>query len=238
MSKLTDLQARLGYKFHAPILLQRAMTHASYVNEEGLKAADSNERLEFLGDAVLEVCVSDLLYHRFPNQPEGKLTQRRAGLVCEPTLAKLARDLGVGEALIMGVGASQSGGHELDSVLSDAMEALFGAVYLDGGFDAVRALIHRLVTPLADTISAPPRDYKTVLQEILQKNSKGTAVYRIIDENGPSHNKEFTAEVLYQGRVLGMGRGQSKKDAEQKAAHEALNGLPHEDKSMSKKGMK
>ena len=225
MSNFTDLQARLNYTFNAPILLRRAMTHASYVHEEGLKADESNERLEFLGDAVLEVCVSDLLYHRYPNQPEGKLTQRRAGLVCEPSLAQIARELGVGGALLMGIGADQSGGRELDSILSDAMEALFGAVYLDGGFEAARELIHKLMTPMADKISAPPRDYKSTLQEILQKNTKETAVYAIVDASGPSHNKMFTAEISHQGKVLGMGRGHSKKEAEQKAAFEALKGL-------------
>ena len=225
MDMFTDLQARLGYTFNAPVLLRKAMTHASYTHEEGQKADESNERLEFLGDAVLEVCVSDLLFHRYPNQPEGKLTQRRAGLVCEPTLAKLARELGVGDALVMGVGAGQTGGRELDSVLSDAMEALFGAVYLDGGFDAVRDLIHRLITPLADKISAPPRDYKSVLQEILQRDTKQTAVYSIVNASGPSHNKEFTAEVSHQGKVLGKGCGHSKKDAEQNAAFEALKSL-------------
>jgi len=222
MGIFDDLQARLNYTFSAPILLQKAMTHASYVHEEGLKAGESNERLEFLGDAVLEVCVSDLLYHRYPSHPEGKLTQRRAGLVCEPSLAKLARELEIGSALLMGVGTDQSGGRELDSILSDAMEALFGAVYLDGGFDAARELIHRLMSPLADTISGPPKDYKSVLQEILQKNTKETAVYSVVDASGPSHNKEFTAAVSHQGKVLGIGRGHSKKDAEQKAAFEAL----------------
>jgi len=221
----TDLQARLDYTFNAPVLLRKAMTHASYVHEEGLQSDESNERLEFLGDAVLEVCVSDLLYHRYPKQPEGKLTQRRAGLVCEPTLAKLARELGVGDALLMGVGTCQSGGRELDSILSDAMEALFGAVYLDGGFETVRELIHKLITPLADKISAPPKDYKSVLQEILQKKSKETAVYNIVAEDGPSHSKNFTAAVSHQGKVLGMGSGHSKKDAEQNAALVALKRL-------------
>jgi len=222
MDKLANLQARLGYTFNAPILLRQAMTHASYVHEEGPKAGESNERLEFLGDAVLEVCVSDLLYSRYPNEPEGKLTQRRAGLVCEPSLALLARELSVGEALLMGVGADQSGTRDFDSILSDAMEALFGAVYLDGGFEAARELIHKLIKPLADTVSGPPKDYKTVLQEILQKNTKETAVYSVVNASGPSHNKEFTAAVSHKGKVLGTGRGPSKKDAEQKAAFEAL----------------
>jgi len=225
MDILATLQARLNYTFNAPILLRKAMTHASYVHEEGLKADESNERLEFLGDAVLEVCVSDLLFHRYPNQPEGKLTQRRAGLVCEPSLAGLARKLGVGEALLMGIGADQSGGREFDSILSDAMEALFGAVYLDGGYAAAKELIHRLVAPLADKISGPPKDYKSTLQEILQRNTKETAVYSILDASGPSHNKVFTAAISHQGKVLGIGHGRSKKEAEQKAAYEALKGL-------------
>jgi len=225
MDIFTDLQARLGYTFNAPILLRRAMTHSSYVHEEGLKGDDSNERLEFLGDAVLEVCISSLLYHRYPNLPEGKLTQRRAGLVCEPSLAGIAQELGLGSALLMGVGADQTGGRQQASILSDAMEALFGAVYLDGGYDAAEALIHRLFAPLVDTIVAPPRDYKSVLQEILQKNTRETAVYNIIDDSGPSHNKVFTATVSHQGKMLGTGSGHSKKDAEQNAALAALEGL-------------
>ena len=223
MDVFTGLQARLGYTFNAPIFLRQAMTHGSYVHEEGLKTGESNERLEFLGDAVLEVCVSHMLYRRYPSLPEGKLTQRRAGLVCEPTLAGLARELGVGDALLMGVGASQSGARELDSILSDAMEALVGAVYLDGGFEAVLEVVTRLMAPLADKIIAPPRDFKSQLQEVLQSKSRETAVYHIVDEQGPSHEKEFTASVSRQGKVLGMGRGHSKKDAEQNAALAALN---------------
>jgi len=217
-----DFQARLGYMFNAPLLLRQALTHSSYVHEEKLKPHQSNERLEFLGDAVLEVCVSDLLYHRFPKLPEGKLTQRRAGLVCEPSLARVARGIRLGQVLLLGAGASQTGGRELDSVLSDAMEALFGALYLDGGIDVARRVIFRLFEPLVDGVIAPPRDYKTTLQEILQKNSRATAVYKIVSESGPSHEKEFIAEVLHLGVVIGKGRGHSKKDAEQNAAMVAL----------------
>jgi len=222
MDKFLEFQARLGYAFNAPFLLHKALTHASYVHEEGLTPLKSNERLEFLGDAVLEVCISELLYLRFPNLPEGKLTQRRAGLVCEPSLARLARSLGVGEVLLIGVGADQTGGRERSSILSDAMEALFGAVYLDGGFGAAQELIFKLFEPLVESADAPLRDYKTALQEILQKNSRATAVYRIIEESGPSHNKEFVAEVAHMGTVLGVGRGGKKKDAEQNAALVAL----------------
>jgi len=225
MNIFSDFQARLGYTFGAPLLLRQALTHSSYVHEEGLEPHASNERLEFLGDAVLELCISDLLYHRFPKQSEGELTQRRAGLVCEPSLAELARELKIGEALLMGIGAGQTGERERDSILSDAMEALFGAVYLDGGPDAIKALIFRLFEPLAERISAPPRDYKTTLQETLQKNSRETAVYNIVGDSGPSHNKEFIAVVSHQGEEIGRGSGHSKKDAEQKAALAALEGL-------------
>jgi len=229
MDVFADFQARLGYTFNAPLLLRKALTHASYVHEEKLDASVSNERLEFLGDAVLELCISDLLYHRYPKQPEGKLTQRRAGLVCEPSIAKIARKLEVGKALLIGVGADQGGGRERDSILSDAMEALFGAVYLDGGLLAVRELIFRLFEPLVDKTIAPPQDYKTVLQEILQKNSRATAIYKIVGESGPSHNKEFVAEVSHFGKIIGEGRGHSKKDAEQNAALAALNDLKSAD---------
>jgi len=223
MDIFSDLQARLGYTFKAPLLLRQALTHASYIHEEG--AGQSNERMEFLGDAVLEVCISDLLYHRFPKLSEGKLTQRRAGLVCEHSLAWLARELEIGKALLIGIGADQTGGRELDSILSDAMEALFGAVYIDGGAEAVKTLIIKLFEPLVDKVTAPPQDYKTALQEILQKNSRATAVYKIVGESGPSHNKEFVAEVSHMGKVIGRGRGCKKKDAEQNAALVALNFL-------------
>jgi len=225
MDKFLDFQAQLGYTFNAPLLLRQALTHASYIHEEGLAPGMSNERLEFLGDAVLELCISDLLYHRFPKLPEGKLTQRRAGLVCEHSLAWLARELELGKSLLIGVGAEQTGGRELDSILSDAMEALFGAVYVDGGVEAAKALIFRLFEPLVDKVTSPPQDYKTALQEILQKNSRATAVYKIIGESGPSHNKEFVAEVSHMGKVMGRGRGCKKKDAEQNAALVALQAL-------------
>jgi len=225
MDNFANFQARLGYAFNAPLLLHQALTHASYVHEKGLQQLGSNERLEFLGDAVLELSISDLLYVRFPGLSEGKLTQRRAGLVCEPSLAGLARELGLGQVLLMGVGTDHTGGRELDSILSDAMEALFGAVYLDGGYKAARELIFRLFEPQVDSDNAPLKDYKTTLQEILQKNSRATAVYRIIGESGPSHNKEFIAEVTHMGEVLGVGHGGKKKDAEQNAALVALKAM-------------
>jgi len=225
MDNFVQFQALLGYTFNVPILLQQALTHASYIHEEDLPQIQSNERLEFLGDAVLELCISDLLFHHFPDLSEGKLTQRRAGLVCEPNLASLAREIGIGKTLRTGVGADQTGVRELDSVLSDCIEALFGAVYLDGGYNAARSLIFRLFEPHINTNAVQLRDYKTALQELLQKNSKTTAVYRIIKASGPSHNKEFVAEVSHMGKVLGVGQGNKKKDAEQNAALVALKSI-------------
>ena len=212
----------MGYTFNAPLLLRQALTHSSYTYEEKKDVLKANERLEFLGDAVLELCVSELLYTRFPKLPEGKLTQRRAGLVCEPCLAGIAREQEIGKYLLLGVGADQTGERDRGSILSDAMEALFGAVYLDGGLAAARAMIFRLYEPIVDKVLPLSRDYKTTLQEILQKNSRETAKYTIISENGPSHMKEFVAEVSHQGRVIGTGTGHSKKDAEQNAAMAAL----------------
>jgi len=222
---LARLQEALGYFFNDPGLLTHALTHASFAYENGLPPNACNERLEFLGDAVLELCVSELLYTLFPGMSEGKLTSRRAALVCEPQLAALARDLRIGKCIRLGNGEDQSGGREKGSILSDALEAVLGAIYLDGGADTVRGVVFRLFKPLANDAPAL-RDNKTTLQEILQKNSRETAVYYIIDESGPPHNRIFTAQVTHQGNVLGKGAGGSKKEAEQAAAGAALKSTP------------
>jgi ribonuclease-3 len=216
-----DPQDALGYTFRDAGLLSRALTHTSYAYEQGLGPGACNQRLEFLGDAVLELCISDWLYSRFPAMTEGKLTKNRASLVCEPTLAALAREIKLGDCLLLGHGEAKSGGRERDSLLADAMEALFGAIYLDGGPDAAYGVILRLFAPFARE-GALLRDNKTTLQEILQKNSRETAVYIIVDESGPPHKRAFTAQVTHQGRVLGEGTGNSKKEAEQMAAGVAL----------------
>ncbi|MCL1788257.1 MAG: ribonuclease III [Defluviitaleaceae bacterium] len=219
------LQTQLGYEFKRTTLLRQAVTHTSFVHEQGLAADESNERLEFLGDAVLELCISDFLYHRYANLTEGQLTQRRANLVCEPTLAAIARSLKLGDYLLLGQGEVREKGREKDSILSDALESVFGAVYLDGGIDAVRNIIFSLFGPLADKATKQEKDSKSSLQELLQKNSRETAVYKIIAESGPAHQREFTAEVSHQGKIYGKGKGRSKKEAEQIAAKVALDKL-------------
>ena len=219
------LQTQLGYDFKRTALLRQAVTHTSFVHEQGLGADESNERLEFLGDAVLELCISDSLYHKYSNLTEGQLTQRRANLVCEPTLATLARSLKLGDYLLLGQGEVREKGREKDSILSDALESVFGAIYLDGGIDAVRNIIFSLFGPLADKATKQEKDSKTTLQELLQKNSRETAVYEIAEESGPAHQREFTAVVSHQGKIWGRGKGRSKKEAEQNAAKVALTKL-------------
>ena len=216
------LQTQLGYDFKRAALLRQAVTHSSFVNEHALSADESNERLEFLGDAVLELCISDFLYHKYSNLAEGELTQRRASLVCESTLADIARSLKLGSYLLLGQGEVQQKGREKDSILSDALESIFGAIFLDGGLDAVRNVILGLFTPIVDKVVKQAQNSKTALQELLQKNSNETATYAIISESGPAHLKHFVAEVSHKGRVLGKGEGNSKKQAEQNAAAEAL----------------
>jgi ribonuclease-3 len=192
------------------------------VHEQGLSVDDSNERLEFLGDAVLELCISDFLYHRYTDYTEGQLTQRRSTLVCEPTLAKIARSLKLGDYLLLGQGEVKAKGREKDSILADALESVFGAIFLDGGLDAVRNVIFGLFSAIAEKNNKQEKDSKSTLQEALQKISKETAVYEITDESGPAHLRHFTAEASHQGRILGRGKGRSKKEAEQAAAKVAL----------------
>ncbi|MCL1842431.1 MAG: ribonuclease III [Defluviitaleaceae bacterium] len=220
-----QLQTNLGYVFGRHNLLKHAITHSSFVHEQGLEASDSNERLEFLGDAVLELCASDFLYHRYPNMSEGELTKKRASLVCEASLAGLARGLGIGTFLLLGQGEAAEGGREKDSILSDAMEAILGAMFLDGGLEEARALILRLFEPIADKTSKQTKDYKSELQEYLQKNSNETATYTITNEDGPPHKKTFTAQAMHKGKTLGTGKGGSKKAAEQAAAMMAVKNL-------------
>jgi len=173
----------------------------------------------------LQLCISDLLYHRFPDLPEGELTLRRAALVCEESLAKIAVKLGISEFVLLGQGEVHTGGRKKESILSDALEALFGAIYLDGGMDSVQNVIFRLFKPLAEKGRIAEKDSKTTLQEILQKNNGGSAVYTILGEQGPPHQRKFKASVSHSGVVLGTGTGRSKKEAEQSAAKVALKGL-------------
>jgi len=219
------LQTQLGYDFKRSALLRQAVTHTSFVHEQGLAPEESNERLEFLGDAVLELCMSDYLYHKYTGLSEGELTQRRASLVREETLSDIARTLKLGNYLLLGQGEAREKGREKNSILSDALESVFGAIFLDGGIDAVRNVIVNLFSPIVEKVIKQEKDSKSVLQELLQKNSRKTAVYKILDESGPAHKREFKAQVLHENKALGTGAGRSKKEAEQNAAKAALKML-------------
>ncbi|MGQ9512543.1 ribonuclease III [Thermodesulfitimonas sp.] len=223
-----ELKARLGIIWHDEGLLRQALTHGSYAYEH--PGVTNNQRLEFLGDAVLELVISDYLYRTFPGKSEGELTRLRAAVVCESSLARVARELGLGEALFMGRGESQSGGRERPSILADAFEALLGAVFLDQGLEvAAEFALRELEAVIEDVLHGrQERDYKTELQELLQKNSPENVSYVILKEEGPDHAKVFTAGVFYRGECLGRGEGRSKKEAEQRAAREALARISRE----------
>ena len=219
--KLKELEKKTGYTFKDFSLLEQAMMHSSYTNEKHLPKYRCNERLEFLGDAVLELVSSEYLFTESPHTPEGELTKTRASMVCEPSLALCARDIGLGDYLLLGKGEEATGGRLRDSVTSDAMEALIGAVYLDGGFTSAKEFIHRFVlTDLEDKKLF--YDSKTILQEMVQAEKGGAIRYRLTGEEGPDHNKSFCVEVLVGESVYGDGCGRTKKAAEQQAAYRAI----------------
>lgn len=218
------LESSLGVRFSDPSLLEMALTHRSFAFEQGRSV--TNERLEFLGDAVLGLAVTDLAYSRFPELSEGELAKLRAAIVNMGTLAGVAAELGLGEELLLGRGEELSGGRRKASILGDALEAVLGAVYLDGGIDVAFALIQRLFWPRMEAYSRGEgdRDYKTTLQEMAAQDLARVPEYRVF-ERGPDHEKEFTATVHLAGREFGRGVGRSKKEAEQKAAREAFERL-------------
>ena len=225
--RLKELEQKIGYKFRDFSLLERAMMHSSYTNERSLPKYQCNERLEFLGDAVLELVSSEFLFKGSPKMPEGELTKTRASMVCEPSLALCARDIDLGSYLLLGKGEEATGGRMRDSVTSDAMEALIGAVYLDGGFTSAKEFIHRFVlTDLEDKKLF--YDSKTILQEMVQAEKLGTITYRLVKAEGPVHNKSFHTEVLIGNKVSGKGVGRTKKASEQQAAYEAILSLRRE----------
>ena len=216
-----EIEHRIGYTFHNPALLEKALTHSSYSNEHRLGKLNNNERLEFLGDAVLEVVSSEFLYKKYPERPEGELTKQRASMVCEQTLALCARDLELGSYLLLGRGEDMTGGRERASVTSDAREAMIGAIYLDGGFANAKEYIDRFI--LNDIENKQLFfDSKTILQEIVQGEMECEPVYELTGEEGPNHNKKFTVQVLIREQVYGTGSGRTKKAAEQEAAYAAL----------------
>ena len=219
-----ELEDKIGYRFQKKKLLRQAMIHSSFANEHQIDKLDCNERLEFLGDAVLEVTSSDFLYRQYPEKPEGELTKIRASLVCEPTLAYCASEIGLGKYLLLGKGEEATGGRNRDSVVSDAMEALIGAIYLDGGFANAKEFVLNFI--LNDIEHKQLfYDSKTILQEIVQENGTQPVEYILTKEEGPDHNKNFTVEARVNGKVMGQGSGHTKKAAEQAAAYQAIRVL-------------
>lgn len=222
---LRELEQQLDLAFRDRALLVQAFTHSSYVNEKRGKTAH-NERLEFLGDAVLELCVSDFLYHRYPKRSEGELTKLRASIVCEPSLVEFANELEFGSFVRLGRGEELTGGRNRPALLADVFEAFIGALYLDQGLDLVRSFLKQVVFPKVSRFDQPQNsDHKTRLQEYVQQHALGTLDYRIVDEQGPAHDKQFVSEVYMDGQQLGRGSGRTKKEAEQHAAAEAMSRL-------------
>lgn len=218
---LKDLEERVGYAFRNIGLLKQAMTHSSFTNEQKINKAGDYERLEFLGDAVLELVSSEFLFRLHPELSEGELTKMRASMVCEPSLAFCARDLELGKFILLGRGEENTGGRERESITSDAMEALIGAIYLDGGMEPAKEFIDRFV--LSDLEDKQLfYDSKSNLQELIQGKLKKEFGYELLEESGPEHDKTFRVSVQMEGECLGEGTGRTKKAAEQQAAYKAL----------------
>lgn len=224
---MQELEKKLNYTFRDQALLGEALSHSSYANEHRSAHLRSNERLEFLGDSVLGFVTAEFLFAQHPDLPEGDLTRIRAALVCEQSLYEVARKLDLGRYLKLGRGEEAGGGRTRTSILADATEAVFAAVYLDGGIGAASALIHRVLLDAEreEVVEERRRDYKTALQELVQRQADQVLTYRMVGEEGPDHNKTFVAEVRLNGQPLGTGSGHSKKEAEQAAAKTALEAL-------------
>lgn len=223
--KIELLEQRIGYVFRDKELLQQALTHSSYANEQKINKRQDYERLEFLGDAVLELVSSDYLFQAHPDLPEGKLTKQRSSMVCEPALAFCARDIELEQFIYLGKGEEATGGRKRDSIISDVMEAVIGAIYLDGGLDPARDYIDRFI--LSDLEHKQLfYDSKTILQERVQRLPNASLAYVLTGETGPEHDKLFMVEALLNGKKIGEGSGRSKKLAEQQAAYQALISVP------------
>lgn len=222
---ISGLEEKIDYRFSDTSLLIKALTHSSYANEMRMSKDDNNERLEYLGDAVLELVTSEYVFREHMNLSEGDLTKLRASIVCEQTLSTCARDLGIGRYILLGKGEDASGGRERDSILSDTLEAVIGALYLDGGFTNAKEFIYDYILS-----SVKGRelffDSKTILQEIIQnENNKQKLKYKLMSEDGPDHNKTFTIAVFIGNKQIGCGTGRTKKAAEQEAASKAISKL-------------
>ena len=224
---MEELEQKLNYTFRNRELLSEALNHSSYANEHRSAGVHSNERLEFLGDSVLGFVTAEFLFLHHPDLPEGDLTRIRAALVCEQSLFEVAQKLELGKYLKLGRGEEAGGGRERTSILADATEAVLAAVYLDGGMQPASDLIHRLILEAEreEAVEERRRDFKTALQELVQRQADQVLAYRMAGESGPDHAKVFLAEVLLNDVVIGSGSGHSKKEAEQSAAHAALSAL-------------
>lgn len=228
---LHDLEGRLAYRFNNINLLSTALTHRSYVNENQQLSVSDNERFEFLGDSVLGLCVSDLLIRRYVNSPEGDLTKSRAALVGEKNLVQIARELRIGNCLLIGRGEENSGSRDKDSFLADSFEAVVAAIYLDSDFSTVNTVITKLIEPLLedDSLATDYFDYKTALQELCQKKFKSIPIYMVTDSTGPDHDKIYTVKVIIVNKLTEFGNGKSKKEAEKQAAQKAWEILQDEE---------
>ena len=223
---MTALEERLGYSFRNRALLETALTHSSYANENRASGIVCNERLEFLGDSVLGVTVADFLYRHFPDMPEGRMTRLRAELVCEQSLHRVALELHLGDYLRLGKGEEHNGGRKRASILSDAVEAVIAAMDLDAGMETAAGFIHRCLLDDVRAIETPTfTDYKTSLQELVQRHSGQVLSYELVGEEGPDHAKTFRVQVCLNGDPIGRGIGRTKKEAEQAAAANALEAL-------------
>lgn len=224
---MDKLEEKIGYRFKNRALLVTALTHSSYANERHSTPCQSYERLEFLGDSILGYVTAEFLYSHEPSLPEGRMTRLRAELVCEGSLHKAALSLGLGEYMRLGRGEEHTGGRQRASILADAVEAVIAALYLDGGMDTARGFIERHILSALDSGSPSLLlgDYKTELQELIQRKSGQSLSYALLGESGPDHDKVFTSEVCLNGKPIGSGSGRTKKEAEQAAAHAALEAL-------------
>lgn len=219
---VSNLEQALGYQFQNKDLLVNALRHSSYANENRRERLASNERLEFLGDSILGFVVAEYLFRTYPNHPEGDLTRIRAELVCESSLAAVAVELKLGDYLLLGHGEELGGGRTRASINADAVESIFAAVYLDGGYAPVKALIYRLILERTQRHIPENTDYKTMLQELIQKERNQVLKYCLISESGPDHNKKFQVAVRLNDQIIGEGEGRSKKRAEQAAAEQGI----------------
>ncbi len=221
---VSEVEKRIGYDFKQKELLKQAITHSSFINELKINKWDSYQRLEYLGDAVLELSISEYLFHNHPDMAEGKMSKLRASMVCEQSLAFCAKDIQLGEFILLGKGEESGGGRERNSIISDVFEAIVGAIYIDGGFDEAKKFVTKYV--LEDIGERQLFvDSKSILQEMVQAESQSKLQYKLIGERGPEHNKEFEVAVYIDNQCMATAIGHNKKDAEQKAAYSALKEL-------------